>query len=199
MGGMTNNLPPSKKCFFCNKEYFKKINTSKKSWTISRFCSKECRIASTVGSIPWNKGLVVDRNIFPTMGHFQKHSAESLKKITDANIKNAKKRPPGFFRDIQKLAIKSGLRNGSYKGKPGTKRELNPNWLGENASYNSKHRYIQNNWPKTGVCQKCGSKPPPFGKRRYGTEWHNTDGLYNRDHKETWIEVCSKCHKKYDR
>ena len=72
-------------------------------------------------------------------------------------------------------------------------------WKGDNASYNGKHRWIQNNWIKKGVCEECHRKPRPFGNRRHGTEWANIDGNYNRDDRETWKELCVKCHRKLDR
>jgi len=37
---------------------------------------------------PWNAGIKVDRATHPNMGHYQKHSEDSRKKISEANLRN---------------------------------------------------------------------------------------------------------------
>ena len=64
-------------------------------------------------------------------------------------------------------------------------------WKGDKATYNSIHRYVQKNWDKKGVCSHCGKK----GK----TDWANIDHKYNRENKNDWIELCRKCHIKFDK
>ena len=133
------------------------------------------------------------------MGHFQKHTPEALEKITKANKENAKKHSKEFFRENQKKAIKVGLSRGSYKNNSAPSGDKNPSWLGEEASYNAKHRWIQKNWKKTGTCQKCGKVTKPFGRRKWGTEWHSIDRKYDREDRSLWLEVCIKCHRKLDK
>lgn len=95
--------------------------------------------------------------------------------------------------------IESRNKNGIWKPPmPGQMRDENYAWLGDNATYNAKHRWIQKHWAKTGICANCGKKPRPFGNRRYGTEWANLDGNYDRDDQETWKELCVPCHRRYD-
>lgn len=147
---------------------------------------------------PWNKGIKIDRDQFPNMGHFGKHTKEARLKITEANIKNAKKRGSQFYKDIQKLSIKVGKERGSYKGTLGKTGEKSYIWKGHEASYNSKHRWIQNHWEKTGICQKCGDIPKPIGRLKVGTKWANLDGKSNREDESTWMELCAKCHYELD-
>lgn len=72
-------------------------------------------------------------------------------------------------------------------------------WKGDEATYNSKHRWIQKRWKKTGVCEQCNTHTQPFGKRHFGTEWANKAHDYNRMNREDWMELCPKCHAKYDK
>lgn len=102
-------------------------------------------------------------------------------------------------REGQRKSILVGKINGSFHGTLGKKKELSATWIGDKATYNSKHRWIQKNWKKTGTCQKCGDKPHPYGKRHFGTEWHSLDGCYNREDIATWAEVCKKCHNILDK
>ena len=149
--------------------------------------------------VPWNKGIKIDRSKFPNFGHLQKHTKQALEKITEANRRNAKRKPKEFYIENQKLAIASGKARGSYKGTLGKKEELSKNWKSDEAKYNSKHRWIQKNWKKTGICENCKTQTRPFGNRKFGTEWHNLDGKYDRTKKESWLELCKRCHNKLDK
>jgi len=71
-------------------------------------------------------------------------------------------------------------------------------WKGEKATYNSKHRWIQKHWNKTGVCEMCKKKTVPFGKRHFGTEWANISGHYDRLDRTDWKELCPTCHRRFD-
>lgn len=77
--------------------------------------------------------------------------------------------------------------------------EKSNQWLGNDASYNSKHRWIQRHWKRTGKCEFCGITPPPRKNGRSGTEWSNVSGKYDRSDRKDWQELCSKCHKFYDK
>ena len=190
--------PLTKNCKFCNKTYFKKVNISFKNWIISKYCSIKCKNKDLIGKPTWNKGIKADRTKYPTMGHFEKHTKEALLKITKANRINAKLKPKSFFQENQKKAIIVGKLRGSYKGTLGKKKELSYVWLGENATYNSKHKWIQKNWQKMGICEKCGEQPQSYGNRKFGTEWHSLNEKYNREKRNMWLEVCKKCHRELD-
>lgn len=192
--------PDIKKCRFCGEFFKKKSFCSRYQWENLRiFCSIKCSNGSRKGGHSWNHGIKIDRKLYPKFGHLTPHTEESLLKITIANKNNAKKHPKSFYQENQKLSTISGLKNHSFHGTLGKKKDLSAVWLGDSAVYNSIHRWIQKNWNKTGICQKCGSNPHPYGKRHFGTEWHSLDSCYNRDDITTWIEVCKKCHNVLDK
>ncbi|NCN26004.1 hypothetical protein GW915_00360 [bacterium] len=193
-----NNITPHN-CSKCGKQFFKKASESAAYWEIKRFCSRKCKTDAARDKPTWNKGVAVDRAKYPNMGHMAKHSAEALEKIAVANRRNAKKHDRDFYVRNQELAIASGLVRGSYKNNGAGAKEKNGMWLGDGAAYNSIHRWIQANWKKIGICSKCGGRPRPFGIRRWGTEWHNVDGEYDRNRPETWVEVCKRCHNLLDK
>lgn len=194
-----NNVLPSKQCIVCRNRFFKKVNVSRKNWKSSKFCSRICKDKNLQGKPSWNKGLIIDRDKFPTMGHFQKHNKESLELITKKNKENAKKLGSKFYKDIQKLSIESGKKHNSYKGTLGKLGRLNYVWKDNQASYSSKHKWIQKHWKKTGICEHCKKYIKPFGNRKFGTEWSNKSGNYDRNDRNDWQEFCSKCHKEYDK
>lgn len=97
--------------------------------------------------------------------------------------------------------IAESRQNGTYvNGRLGKIGEKDPNWLGEDASYNSKHRWIQNHWQKTNVCENCGEEkhPNPNTRLKYATQWHNISKTYHRERSD-WMEVCISCHRKLDK
>lgn len=77
--------------------------------------------------------------------------------------------------------------------------DKNPLWKDENATYNTKHKWIQRHWIKTGICEECGAKPIARGRRRWGTEWSNQSGEYRRNDRTDWRELCKKCHIQFDK
>lgn len=74
-----------------------------------------------------------------------------------------------------------------------------PWWKDDKATYNSKHRWVQKNFKRTGKCEFCGITPPPRSNGYSGTEWSNISGNYDRNDRKDWQELCSKCHKFYDK
>jgi hypothetical protein len=74
-----------------------------------------------------------------------------------------------------------------------------PWWKDNDADYNSKHRWIQKHWSKSGVCQFCGITPKLRKNGRSGTEWANISDRYNRNDRKDWMELCSRCHKFFDK
>ena len=175
-----------KYCERCKKKYYKTPNRRGKRWTESKYCGLACQRKGFIG---WNKGkkLVL--------------SDDARQRMADNARRNLLKETPDQKASRYKKIIESRKRNGIWTppalGKRGAER-INV-WKGEEATYNGKHRWIQNNWEKTGECQNCHVKPRPFGNRKYGTEWANLDSKYNRDDKNTWMELCVKCHRRYDK
>ena len=197
------SLVKTKYCAQCGTLFEKPKSCGLPEWSKRKFCSRTCCDKSKIGLPVWNTGKTIDRTKYPNYGHFNKHNNCSKKKMADALNK---------WRDSTSLeeqniartkghakAIATGLSRGSYKGKPGRVKELNPLWKGNNASYSSKHKWIQKYWQKTGVCEKCGKSPKPYGNRKWGTEWHSLDGEYNREDRKTWLELCKSCHKIFDK
>lgn len=74
-----------------------------------------------------------------------------------------------------------------------------PWWKDDEATYNSKHRWIQKHFVRSGKCDFCGITPPPRKGGTNGTEWSNISGQYNRNDRNDWQELCSKCHKFFDK
>ena len=194
------HIPLSKECQYCGSVFSKTINESIKNWTSRhKYCSRACADKAKLGKPSWNKGLHnwwtpnpkgVKRNLTP----------EWRKKLSDAGKRSWDER---YTKEEQKILrakqVATRKANGNFKGTLGRKRELSTNWLGDRATYNAIHRWIQKNWEKTGICENCGATPKPCGRKRWGTEWHNLNRKYNRENKKDWIELCSKCHHLFDK
>lgn len=191
----------TKVCKVCRKEYKKSITQSVNNFiNRSKYCSRECLVKGQQGKHPWNKGLTLETDSRLSQYWLgRKHTTETLEKITKANRLNAKKKPKSFFQEMQKKAVEVGIRNHSHKGRPGVIADKHEAWKGNDASYTSKHKWILKHWIKTGICQKCGAVPIPKGRLKHGTQWHNIDHEYDRDNKDTWVELCPKCHRKEDK
>lgn len=65
-----------------------------------------------------------------------------------------------------------------------------PLWTGDNASYKSLHLWVSRRLGKACICSKC--------KSEVRVEWANVSHDYRRDLSD-WIQLCQKCHNKYDR
>lgn len=74
-----------------------------------------------------------------------------------------------------------------------------PWWKDNEATYNSKHRWVQKNFKRTGKCEFCNVHPPKRKNGASGTEWSNISGNYDRNNRKDWQELCSKCHKFFDK
>lgn len=114
--------------------------------------------------VAWNKGLhtgLIPRTAFKlgSVGFTRKHTEETKKKL-------------------------SQLLRGRIILK--TRDDNHYLWKGEDASYSSKHKWIEKHWKKTGICKECGAVKK--------TQWHNVDGKYNRGDKSSWVELCVGCH-----
>lgn len=68
--------------------------------------------------------------------------------------------------------------------------EQHPRWKGKSAGYSALHKWVQKHKGKALCCEKCDS---------FNTvEWANLSHEYKRDLTD-WIELCKKCHIKFDR
>lgn len=74
------------------------------------------------------------------------------------------------------------------------KNEEHPMWKGDEASYSALHYWVARNKERTGVCYLCGAEAGVDCDR---TEFANISGEYRRD-VEDYLELCRKCHKRFD-
>src|SRR3990167_6172653 len=178
-------LPPlTKECEVCKKLFEKKRTTGLPEWGRKKYCSKQCHNESKKGKpffdstgIPsWNKGKT---------GWM---SEEGRRRVGEALRERLKTWTPEQRKERHDKTVKTRKANGNYKGTLGRIKDLSYSWKGDNASYNSKHKWVQKHWTKTGICENCGLSPKLFGNRKYGTEWHNKDREYNREDRGTWLE-----------
>lgn len=163
-----------RQCIVCGSTFTIRTKWSKEKRATAKWCSQACYHAS------WTP---------------QRRSQIAL---------NAKKYIESETPEQRKARMSKVVagRIASGKWKPsivGRIKEQNYAWLGDKATYNAKHRWIQKHWDKTGVCEKCGTKPKPFGNRGYGTEWANLTGKYLREDRSDWKELCVPCHRELDR
>ena len=64
------------------------------------------------------------------------------------------------------------------------------NWKGENVGYFALHNWVHRYKGKAKICSNCGSDK--------NVQWANKSLEYKRDLSD-WMELCYKCHRKYDR
>lgn len=190
----------AKICLECNKKIIKTNRMGLFEWDNKKFCSQKCKTNHSrgifipnsghfkMGMVAWNKnktGYMSDKG--------RKNIAEASRiRMLNESIEHKQVR----MKKIHEKLKKNGYRNGRL----GNKGELDPNWKGENATYSAKHRWIQNNWQKTGICELCFiERPPRKGTRlKWGTHWANKSGEYKRERND-WYELCPKCHKSLDK
>jgi hypothetical protein len=194
------SIPPlTKTCIECKVKFEKRINTSLRKWKLQKYCSLKCKNKGFKNKPSWNKGLHNWWTPIPK-GSKRKMTPEWSKKLSD---KARRTWDDKWTKEEQIVIRKKQIetkrkRNSFARPSLGAFKEKNPAWLGDKATYNSKHRWIQNRWKKTGQCQKCKKYTKPFGKRKWGTEWHNIDGKYDRENRQSWIELCPLCHRRYE-
>lgn len=185
----------TKQCSQCERTFEKRMNESIESWRSHKYCSRKCGNDSRKGKpffdstgLPaWNKGK---------KGYMSKEGRLKIGESTRNTLKNLSKEQVA---DRISKMVKYRKEHNLFKGTLGRTGELSAPWKGDKANYNSKHKWIQKHWTKTGTCQECGTETKPFGNRRWGTEWHNKNRDYDRESKEGWVELCKKCHRKADR
>lgn len=78
------------------------------------------------------------------------------------------------------------------KGKTHLKESKNPNWKGDNVGYTALHDWLRKNYGKASKCEHCKT----LNAKRY--EWALIKGKKYQRKRENFIELCPKCHAKYD-
>ena len=96
----------------------------------------------------------------------------------------------------EKIGFKKGNKFGYARA--GSKRldmvgVKNLNWLGEDAGYGSKHKWISYNFGKASECQNILCK----GENLKRFEWANISGDHKRDRSD-YIQLCVPCHRRWD-
>lgn len=187
--------PLTKKCEWCKEFFCKRTNITRTIWKTRKYCSLNCSNDSLKGKPSWNRGKK-GLQVSWCKGKTGWMSERGRKNLAESARRNIAKETSEQRKLRIQHSVETKKRIGGFKGTLGRIKELSAVWLGDKATYNAKHRWIQKNWQKTGICQKCGAKPKPYGGRKWGTEWANLDGVYNREDKSTWLELCKKCHRK---
>lgn len=173
----------TKECIICGKVFEKPSWCRGKRWDLKKCCSAECQLKTCQG---WNKGLT---NYL---------SPEARQVMAENARRNIAKETPEQAKSRGQKALASRIENGIWtNGRLGKTGDQDPNWLGDDATYNAKHKWIHKHWDKTGVCEDCGITPVAKKVTRLKnlTQWHNISGLYKRDRAD-WLELCTKCHYK---
>lgn len=91
---------------------------------------------------------------------------------------------PRVAKNIQNLK-KHSFKKGDTSGK------LNTNWKGDEASYYAKHIWVNNQYGKPGLCERCGTQED----RIY--QWANISKEFKRERSD-WMRLCIPCHKRFD-
>ena len=137
----------------------------------------------------------------------KKHTEETKRKMSE--MRKGKKHRPFSEETKKRMSIakfmqwRNGKGNGFQKGHKTnvgrkrteeTKRKIGKaNWLGENATYVSKHWWVREKKGKPEKCLNCGAK-----NTERKISWANIDHKYSRN-LDDYISLCYPCHGKYDK
>ena len=128
----------------------------------------------SLGRVPWNKDLKVDREKYPKMGAFGKRSKEQRKRISDGH-----KGQKSWNKGKKFLQVEG---------------ENNSEWKGDDVGYRALHHWVKRHFGVADKCRVCGKLQTESGKMIH---WSNISGKYKRQ-KDDWQKLCAKCHKNYD-
>jgi hypothetical protein len=78
------------------------------------------------------------------------------------------------------------------RGKTGLPGALNPAWRGDAAGEDAIHKWLNAQYPKTGVCEECEQQA---SRTHYAYKHHPKPYTRNRD---DYRELCTSCHKRFD-
>lgn len=71
--------------------------------------------------------------------------------------------------------------------------DINPNWRGDNISYDNIHKWVSRELGKPDKCEYCGKD----NLSGHQVHWSSKDHLYKRD-LTNWARLCVSCHRLYD-
>lgn len=105
--------------------------------------------------------------------------------------------PTGVYKRTvihMKILKKNLLKNGHPwnfgKKNPYITGKRNPNWKGKKVGYHGLHKWLERNFLKRGICDRCDEKRK--------TTWANKTNKYLRLRSD-WLELCYNCHRAYDK
>lgn len=125
---------------------------------------------------PAEKRCVVCNSIFFVNNRYQLARNKSCSKLCLGKIiGESNKKRTGWNHSQEVKQRLSKIRTGAK----------NPNWKGDNVSYNALHEYIKRHFPKTEKCQNCKNKKP--------YDLANISQEYKREIGD-WKWLCRKCH-----
>lgn len=110
-----------------------------------------------------------------------------FKKDIQNNTKSAFKKGDAPWNKGTKGVVKANKTSFKSKDMIGDK---NNRWKDDDVGYYGLHTWVQRKKGKAKICEKCGSKE--------NVQWANKSHEYKRDI-DDWLELCFKCHRKYDR
>lgn len=94
-------------------------------------------------------------------------------------------------RKKEKKIIDYSGREKNFRGNIRRIGEDNKNWKGDNVSYRSLHRWVEQWRGKPNKCELCG-------KTNLRLHWASVDHKYERNLVK-WLRLCAPCHGKYDK
>ncbi|HRF70293.1 MAG TPA: HNH endonuclease signature motif containing protein [Candidatus Pelethenecus sp.] len=132
---------------------------------------------SRIGRKPWNKGIKIDRNKHPNMGHFSKHSEEA-KNVMKTNHKGmtGRKQSKETIEKIRK----------SQTGKQRPKGKDSYGWKGGRIKYLVRETLKRDNY----TCRVCGMKDEEIMEVDHILE----KALGGKDEFENLQVLCPNCH-----
>lgn len=142
--------------------------------------------SSLKGRIAWNKNIKINREKFPTMGHFQKHTMETKLKmslakkgieLSEEHINKLKGRHFSPSTEFKKGDSRI-LGNNNHNFKDGKSIIL--------TEYRMLHRWVERNLGKASKCEKSSLHQ----STRY--HWANISGEYLWELSD-WIQLCPSC------
>lgn len=162
-----------KECLFCHKIFEKKYYESRNNFLKKKFCCASC-FAKHLHSI----------------GKFGNKGKTRFKKGHVTWNKNTHGLMPSPWNKGKK-----GLTEAWNKGKTFIQiiGDKNPEWKGDNVSYRSLHKWVENHLGKPYLCNKCG-KLKEDGRIEWASISHHAVRKL-----EDYMSLCVACHREYDR
>lgn len=153
----------------------KEFKNYKKDPTRGKFCSKACTYKYRAER---PKGLSY-KIVAVNKGWIKKGDARNIgRKASVETLKRMSEARKG-----KRSSPETEFKKGENKG------ESNIKWKGDKVGYFGLHTWVQRSLGKATKCSECGSTG--------NVQWANKSWEYKRD-LEDWLELCFKCHRRYD-